>query len=84
MSAQLKISINDSGKGKKQSDPYINSWIVLVFFTTNTCPSILNAGGYYTVKKEYLCCIDLITKKMNTANIIVQGFYSQGGENPYL
>lgn len=36
------------------------------------------------LKKKYLCCIDLITKKMNIANIIVQGFHSQGGENPYL
>lgn len=61
------------GKAAVRSIHYSNSWIVPVFFTSNTYASILNAGGYYKVK-EYLCCTDLINKKMNIVNIIMQGF----------
>lgn len=34
--AQGKMSVNNPGAKKKVSDPYINSWIVLVSFTSNT------------------------------------------------
>ena len=62
------------GKAAVRSIHYSNSWTVPVFFTSNTYASILNTGGYYMEKEEYLCCTDLINKKMNIVNSIMQGF----------
>lgn len=52
--AQGKISVNDPGTKKKVSDPYINSWIVLVPFTSNIYRSIFITGRYYMRIKEHL------------------------------
>lgn len=52
--AQGKVSVNDPGANKKVSDPYINSWIVLAPFTSNTYWSIFITGRYYMRIKEHL------------------------------